>query len=169
MAAVPQPRRAPSPRSAPAVPRGRGATTRAVARSPGRPDLRVVAPPRHRGRYVLVTVLLVAAAVFGTVSLGALAAESTFTAQQLGDEVDALSLRYDELTAEVARLESPGHVRGVARSELGMVPAEQPGFLVAEPSDPATDADPEVAARGDGPLPAGGVTDRVKQSREGRG
>jgi len=171
VAAVPHPRTAPAP--APrrgAAPRaGAGpARSRAGAAStrPGhRPDLRLVAAPRHTGRYLLLGVLLAAVAVFGTVSLGALAAESTFEAQGLDDEVDELSLRYDELTAEVARLESPEHVRGVARAELGMVPAEQPSYLVAEPPEVAA----EVPSEEDESLAVGQVTDRVKQAREGRG
>jgi cell division protein FtsL len=96
------------------------------------PRLEVVAPPRHVGRYALLLVVLGILGVFGIVSLNAMAAESAFEARALEAEVRDLSLRYDELTAEVAHLASPERVREVAVSELGMVPAEQPGFLVAD-------------------------------------
>lgn len=97
-----------------------------------RPDLRVVPRPRHTGRYLALIVALGAAGVFGIVSLSALAAESAFAARALESEINDLSFRYDELTAEVAALESPSRVRSVATTELGMVPAVQPAYLIVE-------------------------------------
>ena len=97
---------------------------------PGRPRLRLVAPARQPGRYALAFVALAAIGVFGVVSLNALAAEAAFEARSLENEVHELSLRYDELTASVAALESPERVRDVAVNELGMTPAGEPGFLV---------------------------------------
>lgn len=95
----------------------------------GRPDLRVVGRPRHRGRYLALLSLVGALGVFGVVSLHALAAEAAFEAQTLEAEVSELSMRYEELTADVAALESPERIREVATSELGMVPVEDPAFL----------------------------------------
>lgn len=102
--------------------------------APRRPDLRVVGPARHSGRYVVVIVVLLLLGVIGVVSLSALAAESAFEARELHSEVTELSLRYDELTAEVAALESPERIRHVAEAELGMVEPESPAFLLAEGS-----------------------------------
>lgn len=162
MAAVPQPasRRGRSGAARATAPAARATPPRAV----GRPHLLLVAPsprPRPVGRYLAAGLVLAALGIFGVVGLGALAAESTFDARRLEGEVEALSLRYDELTAEVAALESPAHVREVAQSELGMVPAEDPTYLVA----------PEVAGEEgpapDRPLLAGAITDPVKRARDG--
>lgn len=102
--------------------------------APRRPDLRVVGPVRHSGRYIAVILGLAALGIIGVVSLSALAAESAFEARELQAEVTELSLRYDELTAEVAALESPERIRQVAEAELGMVQPESPTFLLAEGS-----------------------------------
>jgi len=71
---------------------------------------------------------VVVGGLFGKLSIDGLATEAAFQAQRLQAEVDALSLRSDELTAQVSRLESPEHVRRVAQ-ELGMVPAREPAYL----------------------------------------
>ncbi len=97
-----------------------------------RPDLRVVGRPRHSTRYIAVLGLLGAAAVFGIVSLHALAAEAAFEAQALESEIAELSLRHGELTADVAALESPERIRAVATSDLGMVAAEEPAHVALE-------------------------------------
>lgn len=107
--------------------------------APRRPDLRVVGPVRHPGRYVVVILGLALLGIMGVVSLSALAAEAAFEARELQAEVTELSLAYDELTAEVATLESPERIRHVAEAELGMVEPESPTFLLAEGS-PATPA-----------------------------
>lgn len=122
---------------------------------PDRAELRVVPRRRRRGRLLALFVAAAAAGVFGVVTLNALAAESAFAARELEQQVEELGRRYDELTAEVAGLESPERVREVATSELGMVPAEEPDFLVAD------------GGGGDGPRrPAvrdGAVADPVKR------
>ncbi|MDP8969596.1 MAG: septum formation initiator family protein, partial [Actinomycetota bacterium] len=99
-----------------------------------RPDLRLVERPRHAARWLAVLALFAAAGVFGVVSLHALAAEKAFTARALEVEVNRLALRHHELTAEVAALESPERVRRLATAQLGMVPAQQPAFLVLDPA-----------------------------------
>lgn len=103
-----------------------------AAGSRSRPVLRVVGRPRHTARFVAAIVAVAVAGVIGVVSLSALAAEAAFEARALQGEVADLSVRYDELTAEVAALEAPARVRSVAEAELGMVRAEEPTFLVAE-------------------------------------
>jgi len=91
---------------------------------------------------------VVVGGLFGKLSIDGLATEAAFQAQRLQAEVDALSLRSDELTAQVSRLESPEHVRRVAQ-ELGMVPAREPAYLfsggqppVAPPDAPTPSSDP---------------------------
>lgn len=113
MAAVPSPR-----------PSGAGQPARG-------PQLRVVDEPRHTRRYMLLLAVVAVLGVTGIVSLNALAAEASFKARELEEEVAELSHRYDDLTAEVAELESPERVRRVATSELGMVPAD-PIYLSPE-------------------------------------
>ncbi len=114
-------------------------------RPSSRPELRLVEPPRHSLRWLVAGLLLAAAGVFGVVSLHAAATEATFAAADLQTEVNALRQEYDELTAEVAALESPEHVRRVAVDELGMVPASRPDYLVAAPQA-APPAPAQVAA-----------------------
>lgn len=142
------------PRPTPPRPRRATAPTR-------RPRLRVVAAPRHTGRWVLLLVAVAAAGVFGVVSLSALAAEQAFTARELQTEITDLTHRYEELTAEVSALEAPGRVRRVAEEELGMVPAEQPAYLVLEDGEHVVPVSHEGAAAGD---EAGPVADPLKQA-----
>ena len=116
---------------------------------PQRPDLRVVVPVRRRRRYAALLMVVAALGVFGVLTLNALAAESAFQAQRLEREVADLAVRYDELTAEVAALESPDRVQRIATEQLGMVPAEEPGYLVVE-HRPGTE---DVALRDDPAVP----------------
>ena len=104
----------------------------AKARRQRRPTLRVVGPPRHTARFLALSVAVIAAGVFGIVSLSALAAETAFTARALEGEVAEYHNRYEELTAEVAALEAPARVHRVAVDDLGMVPAEQPAYLLVD-------------------------------------
>lgn len=97
-----------------------------------RPELRLVTSAPSPRRYLIIGLVLVALGVFGVVTLHALATESAFRARALSEEVDEYRLRAEELRAEVAALESPQHVRDVATTQLGMVPATAPGYLVAE-------------------------------------
>lgn len=140
---------------------------RAPAPGAGRPHLRVVGEPRRAGRFLLAAVLAGGIGLFGVVGLHALAAEQSFQVRSLESEVRELSLRYDELTAEIARLESPERVRQVATLQLGMVPAREPGFLVA---DTSRSGDSDFVARRGTLRPSaassdsdGDVADPVKQ------
>jgi cell division protein FtsL len=116
-----------------------------------RPDLRVVPPVRHTGRYVAILLILGALGVFGIVSLAALAAEAAFEARALEGEVRELSARYDELTAEVASLEAPERVGRIAVERLGMVPVEDPGVLMTAREIPPAGQARDSWALGSGP------------------
>lgn len=121
-----------------------------------RPNLRVVAPRRHTGRYVVLLVVVALLGITGVVSLSALAAEAAFEARALQAETRELVVRYDELTAEVAALEAPARVRAVAEDELGMVPVTEPAFLLAEARTERTEDESRAA------LENGEVADRIK-------
>lgn len=156
MAAVPSPR-----------PSGVGERTRG-------PQLRVVDEPRHTTRYMLLLALVAVLGVTGIVSLNALAAEASFKAQELEDEVAELSHRYDELTAEVAELESPERVRRVATSELGMVPADPvylspEGERAAQPADADAEDGAVGAARQEGGADAESGADNDRSGPSGGG
>lgn len=97
-----------------------------------RRNLRVAPAPRRSGRYIAVMVVLGALGVFGCVALNALAAEQSFAVRELESSVAELTRTADELTAEVTSLESPGRLHRKATRELGMVPAEQPAFVVLD-------------------------------------
>lgn len=117
--------------------------------------IRVVAPVRRRStRYVVVMLAMAAIGVFGCVTLNALAAEQSFAARELEADVAELSRAADELTVEVTRLESPDRLHRVATSNLGMVTAEEPAFLVMPrtASDDSADSSRTMAA----PAPSDG-------------
>ncbi|CAN5845672.1 hypothetical protein BH23ACT8_BH23ACT8_13800 [soil metagenome] len=141
--------------------------TRPVSTTPrSRPELRVVGRAGRTGWWVTLLLIVGATGIFGIVTLSALGAENAFAARELETEIDELSYRYDELTAEVAGLETPERIRQVAGSELGMVPAEQPGYLVLrDPGNDAADQDQrqerDIVADGDG-----AVSDPVKHARD---
>jgi hypothetical protein len=107
----------------------------------GRPDLQVVRDPRprHTLAYALVLILLVGAAVFGAVSMDALAAAASVEARTLDAEVRAAERDYSLLVAEVASLEDPGRIRAAAL-DLGMVPAGPARVLELERNLPADGA-----------------------------
>jgi cell division protein FtsL len=106
------------------------------APSQRRPQLRLVPPVSFTRRWLVLALLLAALGVFGMVSLYAAATQSAFRARELQQEVDDLSLRAEELRAEVATIESPANVRRVATEQLGMVPATDPAYLVADTAAP---------------------------------
>jgi hypothetical protein len=103
------------------------------------PRLRAVPPPAPRGQrvptwaYALVAAVLLVGGVLGIVALNALAAEASFRARALEDDLSELTLRHDELVVEVATLAAPGRVRQVAAAQLGLIQPEQPGFLSLDP------------------------------------
>jgi cell division protein FtsL len=119
---------------------------RRVARPATRPNLRLVQPPSHPLRWLVAGLLLAAIGIFGVVALHAAATERTFAAADLQRSVDELRQERDELSAEVAALESPDRIREVAVSQLGMVPADQAAYLVDSP--PPTTSGAQLAATG---------------------
>ena len=110
------------------------------------PPLRLV-PTRHGPSRVVLLVVLVLVGVLGVVALQAQAAGAAFAVRDLEAEVTDLQRRHEQLTAEVAALQSPERLREIATSELGMVPASeatyldlsQPGRLAAAARQPLAD------------------------------
>lgn len=119
------------------------------ARGPGA-RLHVVAEPRprHSLRYLLLSLVLTGATVFGTVSLNALAAGDAVAARQLDQQVVEAEREYAALVAEVARLEDPARIRQAAL-EMGMVPAGSVRFLTVDRTLPADGVDPDLVAQAD--------------------
>lgn len=89
-----------------------------------RPQLRVVrnARARHTLAYLLAIVVIISAAVFGAVSMNALAAASSVEARNLANQVTEAERGYAYLVAQVASLEDPGRIRQAAL-DLGLVPS----------------------------------------------
>ncbi len=110
----------------------------------------MVAEPRkrHTLRYVLLSMALTGATVFGTVSLNALAAGDAVAARQLEQRVVAAERTYATLVADVARLEDPARIR-TAALELGMVPAGSVRFLPVDRTLPADGVQPDLVAQAD--------------------
>lgn len=126
-------------------PRPRPATAR--GRRPG---------PRTRRLRVGVLVAVVVLGVLGIVGVQAQAAEVAFDARALEREIASLERSHEQLTAEVAALESPERLRRVALEDLGMVQPDSatyldlsaPGRLVAEEvAQPVTDPVKQVRMR----------------------
>lgn len=135
--------------SAPGRERSRGQAT------PG-PRLRVVPDAAHHPLlWTVVTVLVLAAAVFGAVTLSALAADGTVEATRLEEDLHEAEATYSELLAEVAALEDPARIARVAE-ELGLVRAPRPRQLVVERLLPSDGAGRERR------FEAGETTDRLK-------
>lgn len=98
---------------------------RAPAPEPSRGGhLRVVEEPRprHTLRYTLLIIVVLGAAIFGTVALNALAAANSVQARELSTQVADAEREYARLLAEVAALEDPARIRE-AGLDLGLVPA----------------------------------------------
>ncbi|WP_370326252.1 hypothetical protein [Euzebya sp.] len=121
--------------SAPARPGGAAAPAERTARR-----LRAVPPAPARQvvptwAYSLAACVVLVAGIIGIVALNALAAEASFQARELEADISAATLRHDDLVAEIAVLEAPERVRDVARTQLGLIEPEQPGFLTLDPAD----------------------------------
>jgi len=118
---------------------------RAPAAAADGPDLAVVrAPrPRHRLRWLLLTVGLLGVSVFSAVSLNALAAQGAVRARALEERVDIAQREHAHLVAVVAALDTPGRIKQVAEQQLGMLPGGAPRLLVLDrtlPTDETADA-----------------------------
>lgn len=107
--------------------------------------LRVVEEPvaRHTLAYAVVMIVLFAGAVFGAVTLNALAAGASVEARALDQHVAEAERVYAQLVADVAALEDPARVRAAAE-ELGMVAPGPVRHLTLERTLPADGAVPAV-------------------------
>jgi len=106
-----------------------------------RRHLRVVDVPvtRHTLVYALVMIAVVAASVFGAVTLNALAAGTSVEARALDAHVSEAERNYAQLVADVAALEDPARIRETAL-ELGLVPSGPARFVTLERNLPADGA-----------------------------
>ncbi|QBI18138.1 hypothetical protein ER308_00155 [Egibacter rhizosphaerae] len=102
-------------------------------RPEARPSLRVLERRRARGRGLTALAALALFGVFAIVGLHAMAAQASFEAQALEQEVAALSDEVDERSARVAALESPERLRTIAEEELGLVPAADQRYVELDP------------------------------------
>jgi hypothetical protein len=121
---------------------------------PGRdPDrrrhLRVVEEPRKRHTllFALLTIAIVGGAVFGTVTLNALAAAHAVEARELDARVAEAERTYAQLVADVAALEAPARIRAAAL-ELGLEPAGPGRHVVLTRALPADGAVPDIGLPG---------------------
>jgi hypothetical protein len=110
-------------------------------RDAGRPHLRVVQPARPVPTlvYALLTIVVLAGAIFGTVTLNALAAAHAVESRALEARVAEGERAYAQLVADVAALEDPARIREAGR-ELGLVPAGPSRHLLLERALPADGA-----------------------------
>jgi hypothetical protein len=99
--------------------------------------------PRHTLLYALVTIVVLGAAVFGAVSLNALAAASSVEARELEARVAVAEREYAQLVADVAALEDPARIRQAAH-DLGLVPAGPGRHVVLDRNLPADGAVPPI-------------------------
>lgn len=106
-----------------------------------RPRLRVVEPakPVPTLVYALLTILVVAGAIFGTVTLNALAAAHAVEARELEARVAEGERLYAQRVADVAALEDPARIRAAAL-DLGLVPAGPSRHLALARALPADGA-----------------------------
>lgn len=109
--------------------------------TPPRRHLEAVEAPvrRHTLVYALAMIVVLGAAVFGAVTLNALAAGAAVEARELEAQVAVAERTYAQLVADVAALEDPARIRAAA-VELGMVPAGPVRHLAVERNIPADGA-----------------------------
>ncbi|MEX1177561.1 MAG: hypothetical protein WEB09_03780 [Nitriliruptor sp.] len=127
--------------SAVAPPRRTPRVATPLRRDTDRPQLRVVQPARpvHTLLYALATIVVLAGAIFGTVTLNALAAAHAVEARELEARVVEGERVYAQRLADVAALEDPARIRDAAM-ELGLVPAGPSRHLALTRALPADGA-----------------------------
>lgn len=105
------------------------------------PELRVVPRPRRRHTlaYLLAVIGVVAAGIFASLSLNALAAAAAVEARALDAQVVEAERRYAQLIADVAALEDPARIRAEALA-LGLEPAGPGRTLALDRNLPADGA-----------------------------
>ncbi len=114
--------------------------------STSRPALKVVRAPkrRHTLVWLVATIALLAGSVLGAVSLNALAAADSVAARTLEEQVAEAEREHARLIAEVAHLDAPERIREVATTELGMIEAPPPRYVVLDRSLPSDHAGVEA-------------------------
>jgi hypothetical protein len=122
---------------------------RAATRRDPRGHLRVVQEPRKRHTllFALVIIAVLAGAVFGTVTLNALAAAQAVESRELEARVADAERSYAQRVADVAALEDPARIRSAAL-ELGLVPAGPGRHVVLARNLPADGAVAELERPG---------------------
>ena len=117
--------------------------------------LEVVGEPqkRHTLVFALLIIAVLGAAIFGTVTLNALAAANAVESRALELEVAESERVYAQLVADVAELEDPARIRAAAL-DLGLVPGGPGRHVRLERNLPADGAVPELdnGRRGADPL-----------------
>ncbi|MFT5563337.1 MAG: hypothetical protein ACI970_000048 [Myxococcota bacterium] len=106
------------------------------------PKLFLVVDPvhaRHPILWIVATLLVLGCAVFGAVSLNALAADDAVYARQLEIATRAAEIAYGQQLTDVASLESPARIAAAA-TELGLIRADQPRLLWVDRLLPADGA-----------------------------
>jgi hypothetical protein len=105
------------------------------------PHLKVVQPARPVPTlvYALVTIVVLGAAIFGTVTLNALAAANAVESRALEVRVAESERAYAQLVADVASLEDPARIREAA-VDIGLVPAGPSRHLRLDRTLPADGA-----------------------------
>lgn len=118
---------------------GRPGAARPQAAVRERPRLEVVraAQPRHALLWLVATIVLLGGAVLGAVALNALAAADSVAARELEQQVAEAERAHARLVAEVAHLDAPERIRQVATTELGMVEAPNPRYVMLGRSLPS--------------------------------
>jgi hypothetical protein len=114
-----------------------------------RDHLRVVEEPRKRHTllFALLIVAVLGGAIFGTVTLNALAAAHAVEARELDRRVADAERSYAQLVADVAALEDPARIRAAAH-DLGLVPAGPGRHVVLHRNLPADGAVPAIERPG---------------------
>jgi hypothetical protein len=110
------------------------------------------APQAPRTPFVLLVLGMLGGGLIVLLLLNSAAAADAFTQKRLRQQSQALSLREQQLSREVAASEAPGALAARAQS-LGMVPAGEQGFIVLQPDGSARIAGSPVPATSPPPPP----------------
>ncbi|GAB3302330.1 hypothetical protein EK0264_01805 [Epidermidibacterium keratini] len=97
-----------------------------------------------RWPFVIIFGAIAAVAVVVLLMLNTATAQSSFTERRLNDELTALKLQEQQLSSEVAQQQSPQYLAEKA-AELGMVPGQNPGYLVIKPDGSVEWVEPKEA------------------------
>jgi len=117
--------------TATARPRPSRATAPARRTAPVRPPLTLVPTARSRPRrapFVVLSLLVVAVGLLGLLVLNTVLAQDAFRRHDAERRLALLTEREQELTRDVAELESPERL-AVEAAALGLVPAGAPAFI----------------------------------------